>query len=250
MQTEDGIVTPGNTTIRKLDINRGVEWIAGGFKLFMKKPGELILAGLALFVVTIVLNFVPIAGGGLTTMLVVAAAGAMMFACRAIEDGQDLLASAQKAANITPLWILSLIAAGMGIAIALFGFLLAATAVGLAFVSPALAIGLGVLIFLLMTLVSIPIVMAMWLAPGLVVFKGVDPIESIRLSFTASTKNFLPFIIFYVLAVIGFALGGMLMGIGLIFVFPVLLCATYVAYKDMFATASGGEALVNLEKAQ
>ena len=70
MQTEDGVVSPDKvTTIRHVDINRGVEWIAGGFNLFMKKPGELIIAGLVLFIASFVLNFIPILGGGLATML-------------------------------------------------------------------------------------------------------------------------------------------------------------------------------------
>lgn len=244
MHTEDGIVAPDKvTTIRHVDVNRGVEWIAGGFTLFMKKPGELIIAGVALFIVSFILNFIPILGGGLATMLGVMATGAMMLVCRAVEDGQDLLAAGQKAANITPLWILSLIAAGLGIAVAVLGWFLAATVIGMAFISPVFAIGLAALTFLLMMLISIPMIMALWLAPGLVVFKGANPVEAVRLSFAASVKNFLPFIIFYVLAAIGALLGSLLMGLGLILVYPVLLCATYVAYKDIFASAGGGEAV-------
>lgn len=244
MHTENGVVTPDQvTTIRHVDINRGVEWIAGGFKLFMKKPGELIIAGVALFIVSFILNFVPIVGGGLATMLGVVATGAIMLVCRAIEEGQDLVAAAQKATNITPLWILSLIAAALGIAVGVLGWFLAATVIGMAFISPVLAMGLGALTFVLMMLISIPMIMALWLAPGLVVFKGAEPIEAVRLSFAASVKNFLPFIIFYVLAVVGTVLGGLLMGIGLIFVYPVLLCATYVAYTDIFAMTGGGDAV-------
>ncbi len=244
MQTEDGVVSPDKvTTIRHVDINRGVEWIAGGFNLFMKKPGELIIAGLVLFIVSFVLNFIPILGGGLATMLGVVAAGAMMLVCRAIENGQDLMTEGQKAANITPLWILSLIAAGLGIVVAVLGWFLAATVIGMAFLSLSLAAALGALTFLMMMLISIPMIMALWLAPGLVVLKGADPIEAVRLSFAASVKNFLPFIIFYILAAIGAMLGGMLMGIGLIFVYPVLLCATYIAYQDIFGSASAGDAV-------
>ena len=250
MQTEDGVVTPDKvTTIRHVDINRGVEWISGGFNLFMKKPGELIIAGLALFVVSFVLHLIPILGGGLASMLGVVAAGAMMLVCRAVEDGKDMLAEGQKAANITPLWILSLIAAGLGIAVAVLGFFLGAAVVGMVFVSPMLAMGLGALTFLLMMLIAVPMIMALWLAPGLVVFKGCDPVEAVRLSFAASIKNFLPFLIFYILAGIASMLGGMLMGIGLIFVYPVLLCATYIAYKDIFATAAGSDAVGYIQQA-
>lgn len=250
MQNQDGIVAPDQvTTIRHVGINRGVEWIAAGFTLFMKKPGELIIAGLVLFIVTVVLNRIEIVGGGLATMLGVVAAGALMLACRAIEDGQDPLAAGQKAGNISPLWILSLVAAGLGIAIAVLGWLLAGTALSIALFIPFLGFALAGVLFLMMMLISIPVIMALWLAPGLVVFKGTDPVEAVRLSFTASLKNFLPFIIFYVLAAIATFIGSLMFGFGLIFVYPVVLCATYVAYQDIFATVSAGEAVGYIQEA-
>jgi uncharacterized membrane protein len=92
-------------------------------------------------------------------------------------------------------------------------------------------------------LISIPLLMALWMAPALVIMKNVAPVEAVRLSFAASLKNFVPFIIFYVLAAVACFLGAMLMGLGLIVVYPVLLCASYIAYKDIFATAGSGEAV-------
>lgn len=244
MQTEDGIVTPDKvTTIRHVDINRGIEWLSGGFQLFMKKPGELIVVGVVLFMATFILKFVPLVGGGLSTMLGVLAAGAIMLACRAFEDGQDPLIAAQKAGNITPLWIVALIAAGTGVAITFVGWTLGALVIASAFASTYLAVGLGAITLTLMMLVSIPVFMALWLAPGLVVLKGTDPVEAVRLSFAASVKNFPAFIIFYVLAAVATFIGSLPLGIGLIFIYPVLLCATYIAYKDIFATVSSGEAV-------
>ncbi|WP_426105253.1 BPSS1780 family membrane protein [Massilia sp. TSP1-1-2] len=244
MHTEDGIVTPDKvTTIRHVDINRGIEWIAAGFNLFMKKPGELIIAGLVLFIVTFILQKIPLVGSGLATMLGVLATGALMLFCRACEDGQDVLAAAQKAANITPLWMLALIAAGMGVAIAFLGSVLGAAVLVSVFASPLLAMALGAISLLLMMLLSIPVVMALWLAPALVVLKGTAPVDAIRLSFAAAVKNFPAFIIFYVLSWVATFVGSLPLGIGLIFVYPVVLCATYMAYKEIFATAGNGEAV-------
>jgi hypothetical protein len=250
MQTQDGIVTPENATIiGRVDTNRAIEWVSGGFNLFLKKPGEFVIAGLILFVITFVLNYIPILGGGLTTMLGVIAAGAMMMFCRAVENGQDPLVESQKVANITPLWILSAIAAGAGIGIALIGVVLGAALVGLAFVSPTLAVAMAGLIFGAMTLISIPVIMALWLAPGLVVFKGAEPIDAIRLSFGAATKNIGAFIVFYILAVIAAFIGGLLLRVGLIVVYPIVLCAVYMAYKDIFGAASPAAAVSLMKEA-
>ncbi len=241
MQTQDGIVTPDNsTTIRHVDTNRGVEWLSGAFNLFTKKPGEFIVAGLLLFVVSFILNFIPVVGTGLATMIGVVAVGAFMFACKALDDGQDPIAAAQKAFQVTPLFILGLIAAGMGIAIGLLGGAMVVMAVGMVFISPFLGAAMGAITGLLMMLVSVPMIMALWLAPGLVVMKGTQPVEAIRLSFVASMKNFVPFIIFYLLAAVATFIGSLVI-VGVIVVFPILLIATYLAYKDIFGMASGAE---------
>jgi hypothetical protein len=240
MQTQDGIVSPENGSIRHVGANRGVEWISSAFTMFTKKPGEFIVAGLLLFVATFILNFIPVVGTGLATMLGVVAVGAFMFACKAVDEGQDPIAAAQKAFNVTPLFILGLIAAGMGIAVGLLGSALLVMAVGMAFVNPFLGAALGALSGLLMMLISVPMVMALWLAPGLVVMKGTQPIEAIRLSFVASLKNFVPFIIFYLLAAVATFVGGLVI-VGVIVVFPILLIATYMAYKDIFGMTAGGD---------
>lgn len=249
MQAQDGIVSPDQrTTIRHVNANRGVEWISAGFTLFMKKPAEFAIAGVLLFVASFILNLIPVIGGGLTSMLGVVGVGAFLFACKAIEDGQDPIVAAQKALAVTPLFILGLIAAGMGIAVGLLGAAMVVMVLGLAFISPSLAMAAGAMTGLLMMLISIPMIMALWLAPGLVVMKGTQPIEAIRLSFVASLKNFVPFIIFYVLAAVATFIGSLLFGLGLILVFPVLMCATYVAYKDIFGSVTEGEAVALVEE--
>lgn len=251
MQNQDGIVTPDNvTTIRHVDANRAVEWITSGFNLFMKRPGELIIAGLVLFAINLVLAFVPVIGGGLATMAGVVAAGVMMRACQAIEQGQDPIAAGKQVAGNTSLLVVGLIAVGFGIAIALLAGLMVAMVVGVAFISTAAAAGLGVVAWMVTMLLSIPLLMALWLAPGLVVMKNTQPVEAIRLSFLASLKNLLAFFVFYIIAAIMSALGAMLMGLGLIVVFPVLLCAGYMAYKDIFGSAASGEAVGYIQDAQ
>ena len=250
MQGQDGIVSPDQrTTIRHVSANRGVEWISAGFTLFMKKPAEFAIAGVLLFVGRFILNYIDLIGDGLTTMLGVVAVGAFMFACKAIEDGQDPIAAAQKALAVTPLIILGLVAAAIGIAVGILSTAMVAMVFGLAFISPFFAVGMGALTGLFMMLISIPMIMALWLAPGLVVMKGTQPIEAIRLSFAASIKNFVPFIIFYVLAAVASFVGSLLFGLGLIVVFPVLMCATYVAYKDIFASVTDGEAIALVQEA-
>jgi hypothetical protein len=53
------------------------------------------------------------------------------------------------------------------------------------------ALGVGSLIVLLVALVAVPLVMAMWFAPALVVF-GADPIGAMRSSFVAPCATAAP----------------------------------------------------------
>ncbi len=250
MQTTDGIVTPDRvTTIRTVDINRSVAWLLGGFQLFMKKPGELIIVGVVLFLVSLVLYFIVLVGGALTTMIGVVAVGALMRAFQAEESGQDHMLAAQKAASNGQLWMLGVIAAALGFTVTVLNWVMLLTTVGAAFINPFVAVGLAGVTGLFMLLVSIPVMMALWLAPGLVVLKGVPALEAVRLSFVATCKNIWPFMIFYVVAAIACLFSLMLAGIGLIVVYPVLLCATYLAYQDIFGAAAPGEAVGFLQDA-
>jgi hypothetical protein len=244
MQPQDGIVSPDRvTSIRHVGINRGVEWIGAGFNLLMKKPGELIVGGLIIFVLSIICHAIPVLGSAVATMVGVVAAGVFMRVSQAIEEGHDPIEAAKASAGATPLYILGVVAAAIGLVIALAGWAMGAAALGMAFLSVYGALAIGAITGLLMIFVSIPVVMALWLAPGLVIFKGTEPVEAVRLSFAASVKNFLPFIVFYILSAIAAMIGALLMGVGLIVVYPVLLCAAYFAYKDIFGSASTGEAV-------
>jgi hypothetical protein len=233
MHSQDGSVAPDKVTaIRLVDGRRGAEWIPGGASLWMKKPDQLMIAGLALFIVNFLLNQIPILIGGLASLLAVLAAGAMTLACRALEEGNGLLAEARKAAGSKPLRKLSLIALGLGSAIAVPGYFLGETVIGALSVGPVLARVLGALPLFL---IGAPLAMALWLAPALVVLQGSEPADAMRLSFAAAVKNFLPFLVFYLFAGLAILLGTMLMGLGVIFVYPVLLCATYLAWQDLFS---------------
>jgi uncharacterized membrane protein len=96
----------------------------------------------------------------------------------------------------------------------------------------------------LMLVVIVALSAALWLAPALVALRGVNPIDAIRLSLTASIRNVGPFLIFALLSMIACIIGALPLGLGLLVVFPVLMCASYLAYKDIFEQAVALEKLV------
>lgn len=217
-QARDAIDWPGGG-------KRGLKWISAGLSLFMKQPGGFVIAGLLLFAAAAGLNGLGAMGTGIATMMGVVAAGACMRACSAIEQGADPVAAGQSAWQATPLFMLGLLASGLGVAFALLGSAITPMTHALG--------GAGVFTWLMLLLVPIPLVMGLWLAPGLVAIHGATPVLAIRLSIGAALKNFLPFFTFYLLASIAVCIGGKLHGFGLVFVYPLVLCASYSAFKDI-----------------
>lgn len=191
---------------------RGLKWISGGFSLFMKQPGRFAIVGLALYAVAAVLSGLGAIGSGIATMAGVLAAGSLVRACQAMEHGTDPVLAARNAVRAAPLFMLGLLAAGLGIGLALLGSVMPR----------------GMLI-----LVTIPLMMGLWLAPGLVVIKGATPLQALRLSLIAALSNIVPFMTLYLLASIAIFIGGKLQGCGLIFVYPMVMCTSYMAYRDI-----------------
>ena len=80
----------------------------------------------------------------------------------------------------------------------------------------------------------LPVLMAVWFAPALVVFHGRDAVQALKESFIGCLKNILPFFVyglvmfvFGILASIPFGLGWLVLG-------PVLAASVYTSYKDIF----------------
>jgi len=96
------------------------------------------------------------------------------------------------------------------------------------------ALGAGSLALLILVGVSFLIAMALWFAPGLVVFRNVAPVDALKASFAACMKNFVPFLVFGVLYVIAATVASIPFGLGWILLVPLLMLAIYVSYRDVF----------------
>jgi uncharacterized membrane protein len=96
---------------------------------------------------------------------------------------------------------------------------------------------IGLLVFLLLL---IPLSLAAWLAPALIVLRGVRPLDALRLSLRASWRN-LGALSVYGLAFIGLAVVASLMiMLGWLFLVPLCYLSAYAAYRDLFEEASAG----------
>ena len=80
----------------------------------------------------------------------------------------------------------------------------------------------------------IPLIMAYWFAPALVMLHDLGVVESMKLSFVACLRNILPFLIYGIIMLLLFVIGSIPIGLGLLVVIPAMLASMYTAYKDIF----------------
>ena len=233
-------------TVKTVPPGRGLDWIAEGFALFRLSP-LVWIASLLIFVCLVaLLSLVPLLGAIAAMLAQPVLVGGMLLGCRALERGEELRVGhlfdgfRQNTQALLMVGVLSggaywlaglaaVMAAGGGAGLGALG--------GLA-QQPDLALGGALLGYLLSALVglalSVPVAMAAWFAPALVVFANVSAPEALRASFSACMRNMLPFLLYGVVALPLSVLALAPFGLGLLVLGPVLVASVYSGYRDIF----------------
>ncbi len=231
---------------RAVGAGQGWAWIADGFGLFKKSPGIWIALVIILLVILVVLAFIPLLGAVATFLLMPVFIGGLTLGCRALQGGGELelghlFAGFDKAhaGNLIVLgalaiggWIIVMIPvvaiAGVGAVVGL----LRGDAAGVAAMGGSL-----MLAWLVALALSIPIYMALWFAPALVVLRRMAPVAALRESFFGCLKNIVPFLVYSIVFVVLGILASIPLGLGWLVLGPVTIASVYVAYRDIFGDA-------------
>lgn len=231
---------------RSLSAGRGVDWIGAGWRLFARAPLMWVVSILVMIVLHIVANIVPFLGAVAMHVLQPVFAAGFMIACRSLETGgefeiEHLFAGFKREfANLVIVGLL-LLAGVVALflvffALAGFGLVTALLAGDQEHVVPALmasgvAIALGALVA---TALSIPLVMAYWFAPPLVVMHGMAPMAAMKASFAGCLRNVLPYLLYGFLMFLLLIVAMIPLGLGIFVWMPVAIGSTYTAYREIF----------------
>ena len=216
------------------------DWIVRGWRIFKRQAGIWILLALVLGLIIVLLSFVPILGQIAVTLLMPVFIGGLMIGCRKVENGEeielaDLFAGFRR--NTGTLVLVALIGVALMIAVIVPAMLLTgASAVlgALAGGSPEAA-GAGAMIgFLLIIALAIPVNMALWFAPALVVLQDQPAVRAITQSFRACLKNIIPFLLYGVILFVLAIFATIPFGLGWLALGPVIVGSVYGAYQDIF----------------
>jgi uncharacterized membrane protein len=221
----------------------GWTWIASGWDVFKREPALWIGMVLSLVVILVVLAFVPFFGSILSMALSPVFTAGLMIGCRTLEEGgqlefRHLFAGFQtRTGTLIGVGLLYL-AATIAIVLVVGGitgasmfalFAGGAPAAGTAFTTIALAV-------LIMLALMVPLAMAIWFAPPLVVFNELSAFDALKASFLGCLKNIVPFLL-YGLILLGFAiLASIPLCLGWLVLGPVIGASIYTSYRDIYFT--------------
>jgi len=224
----------------------GWQWIANGFALFRKNPLIWIVLCIILLLFAVAMAAIPMLGQFVFTLLSPVLLAGLMVGCKALEQGEELeiahlFAGFQK--NPTPLVTIGgVYLVGqvliIGVAMLIGGSVMLDLLMGNKEFNPATLISMmsSIMLALLVAMaLSIPLMMATWFAPLLVIFDDMPALVAMRLSFFACLKNFMPFLVYGIMLLVLLVVAMIPFGLGLFILVPTLFASIYVSYKDIFA---------------
>ena len=98
------------------------------------------------------------------------------------------------------------------------------------------AMGLSVLLAILVTLaLALPLYMALWFAPSLIVFNNLKSVDAMKASFFACLKNVVPFLLYGVIMLVLCFIAAIPLALGFLVLGPVAIASIYTGYRDIFA---------------
>jgi uncharacterized membrane protein len=242
----DAAAAPRNfiPTGRAVPAGHGWDWIAGAWDLFKRQPVMWIVFTVVGAVIFIAFHFLmPVVGQLVLTLLAPVFAGGIMIGCRDLEEGRELQFSHLFAGfreRFGSLISVGLISLAFTFVIALVVGLVTGAGMwtllgGGADPAAVAAAGLTILLaFLVMLALLLPVYMAMWFAPPLVVFHAQGPGEAMKNSFVGCLKNIVPFLLYGVILFLLSIVATLPMLLGWLVLVPVVAGSLYTGYRDIF----------------
>ncbi len=236
-----------NIKVKTAAAGRGLGWISDGLGFFTRNPLGWIAAMIVVFIVMLVIGLIPI-GSLLLYCLYPVFIGGFMLGCKAHMEGQQF--EFQHAfAGFSSEYLVRLII--YGVIYAILNILLLVVLVVLMFfmlggleffqeiqnMQPEditqYASQLGI-VAIVASLLFLPLLMASWFAPALLVNTDCKPVEALFLSLKACIYNVPAFTLYGIALIVLSILAAIPLGLGYLILTPVILASIYLAYLDCF----------------
>ena len=224
---------------------RGASWWGEAWSLFKAAPGMWILTLLAFFVLYALVAIIPVLNffAGFVAMLM---GTGLLIGCDDLHRGDPLRVGHLFAAFktrpgrlivlVVVTGLLSILA--MLVAVLPFGLSMLPILFGMEDMDTSLMTGTLLvsilLIFLIFLALSIPIYMAYWFAPLLIVKQDFGVGKAMLCSLKACAMNFVPFLLYGLVGLVLTIVAMIPLFLGFLILIPMIIASIYTAYRDIF----------------
>ena len=235
---------------RRVESAQGWQWLVGGWSLFTRNPGIMVLYVVIWFGIAIIAGMIPFIGG-LAMALVTPALLAGWYEAADLSSREEAISANtlfegfRRREKTGPLITLGAILLGGQLALMVvvmifigggaLGMMGAAGHSGGMMTGGQIAFSAGVVFGLLMALIGATILLMAYLyAVPLIWFGGLAPMDALKSSFSACLRNVMPLLVFSLIYLILIPLAILPFGLGMLVLIPVSLSAIYASYRDLY----------------
>ncbi|BCB25769.1 hypothetical protein SKTS_06550 [Sulfurimicrobium lacus] len=224
----------------RLDAGRGFAWIGEGWALYREAPGMWAGIILVLGIIFIVMSMIPLVNF-VVSMIMPVFVGGLMLGCHDLERGEPLefrhlFAGFQE--HFGKLFVAGLIYAVSAFVVMFLSAFAMMGTMGMSVMTggnPGAVAPLTILLWVaVMMALLVPLLMAIWFAPALIVRHDLGAIEALTLSFKGCLRNMLPFLLYGVVTLVLAFVATIPLGLGWLVLGPVMVAAQYVGYREIF----------------
>ena len=90
------------------------------------------------------------------------------------------------------------------------------------------------LMLLIMFTLTLPLIMALWFAPSLIILNNLKAWDAFKTSFNACNRNIIPFLVYGLIGIPLIIMAAIPYGAGFIVLIPVFFCSIYCTWRDVF----------------
>jgi len=241
----------GEPAFRPVDSDHGVQWWSSAWHWLFYRGAAIawIVMCVIALVITMLLQAVPVIGWMAGQVGWFVFSGGLMLAARKTDQGTAPAVGELFAGFGSPLSPLAIGGLLVMLAFALVGGVAAVAGIGvvtgavLAALSGNIALlaGLGatsVLVALIALVLLVPVFMAGWLAPALIVLRQQPPVEALKTSLSACWANVGALTVYSLLWIAFAILATLALGFGWLILGPLMVLSNYAAYQDLFEAAT------------
>jgi uncharacterized membrane protein len=234
--------------IRRVPFAQGWRWIVQAFALFRRSAVIWIVLTMVMLALALALTMIPVLGSYLLYLITPILLAGLMSAARDTEEGQEIeiahlfrgfRENAPQLVTVGGVYLVGNVVVA-GVALSLGGEelrqVIEAAAAGRPEEVDAAAANKASMAILVAAALFLPLAMALWFAPALVMLEKIPAWRAMALSIQACLVNFLPFLLYGAVMSALLLVALALFFIGIAFWVPMAILTAYTAYRDIFTT--------------